>query len=287
MSATPDDQGNAAQIAYWNEKAGAVWTEFQERLDALFAPLTSLALEAAAPVAGERVIDIGCGCGATVLALANRVGPGGVVTGLDVSAPMSARARERIAAAGLINAKVVVADAATHAFPPADVDLLFSRFGIMFFADPVAAFANLRRALRKGGRLRCAVWRPLTENPWFLAPLSAARTLVPLQPPTDPDAPGPFALADADRTIALLHDAGWHDVRLTRQDVPMRFAPQGQLDEAIDIATRVGPLARILADENPDVRLRVRQAVGEVLQTYDTPTGITLSGSIWLVSAQA
>lgn len=287
MNAGLDERGNADQIAYWNDRAGATWTQFQERLDALFEPLTAVALDAAAPAMGESVIDIGCGCGATVLALADRVGPGGSVTGFDVSAPMSTRARERIAAAGLTNAKVVLADAATHTFPPEAADLLFSRFGVMFFADPTAAFSNLRGGMRKGGRLRCAVWRPLAENPWFLVPLDAARALVPPPPPTDPYAPGPFAFADADRTLGLLQNAGWQDVRLTRQDVPMRFAAEGQLDEAVDFATRVGPLARMLADEAPDMQLRVRQAVGEALNAYDSPAGITLSGSIWLVSAQA
>ena len=287
MPAPSDEQGNAAQIAYWNDKAGATWTEFQERFDALFEPLTALALDAAAPATGERVIDIGCGCGATVLALANRVGAGGSVTGFDVSEPMSSRARERIAAAGLTNAKVVLADAAVHRFPPGEADLLFSRFGVMFFADPTAAFANLRQAMRSGGRLRWAIWRPLTENPWFLVPLNAARPLVSPQPPAEPHAPGPFALADRDRTQALLEDAGWRDVTLTRQDAPMRFAATGHLQEAIDFASCVGPLARILAEEGPDVRSRVRQAVGDALKEHDGPAGIVLSGSVWLVSAEA
>jgi SAM-dependent methyltransferase len=287
MPTAPNTQDNAAQIAYWNDRAAVTWTEFQERLDAQFEPITALALDAAAPASGQNVIDIGCGCGASVLALADRVGPTGQVLGLDVSEPMSARARQRITAAGLTNVRVVVSDAAHHAFPAADADLMFSRFGVMFFADPVAAFANLHRAMRPGGRLLCAAWRPLADNPWFMVPLQAARTLLPPQPPADPNAPGPFAFANPDRTLGIFRDAGWQDVTLTRHDVPMRFAASGQIGQATEFATRVGPLARALADEGPEIRARVQLAVAEALQTYDGPSGINLTGSIWLISARA
>ena len=280
-------QDNAAQIAYWNDRAAVTWTTFQERLDTLFEPLTALALDAAAPAPGERIIDIGCGCGATVLALAGRVGPTGQVLGLDISEPMAARARERIGDAGLANAQVVVSDAAVHAFPPASADLLFSRFGVMFFADPTAAFANLRGAIRPGGRLLCAAWRPLAENPWFTVPMQAARALLPPQPPADPDAPGPFAFANPDRTSGIFRDAGWRDVALTRQDVPMRFAAAGEIDRATEFATRVGALARMLAEVDPALRPRIRSAVADALRAYDSPAGISLSGSIWLISARA
>jgi SAM-dependent methyltransferase len=287
MSTSPDKQDNAAQIAYWNDRAAVTWTTFQERLDASFESLTAIALEAAAPKPGERVIDIGCGCGATVLALAQRLSPTGEVLGLDVSEPMAARARERIAAAGLTNAKVVVSDAAAHAFEGVRADLLFSRFGIMFFSDPVAAFANLRGAMRPGGRLLCAVWRPLEDNRWFTVPLEAARPLLPPQPPADPEAPGPFALSNPDRTLGILAKAGWNDAALKRHDVPIHIAAVGQIDQAAEFATNVGILARMLAEEGPDTRARVRLAVAEALKPYDGPAGISLSGSIWLISARA
>ena len=282
-----DTQDNTAQIAYWNDRAAVTWTTFQERLDTLFEPLTALALDAAAPAPGERIIDVGCGCGATVLALAGRVGATGQVLGLDISEPMAARARERIGAAGLTNARVVVSDAAVHAFPPDSADLLFSRFGVMFFADPTAAFANLRGAIRQGGRLLCAAWRPLADNPWFIVPQQAARPLLPPQPPADPNAPGPFAFADPDRTLGIFSDAGWHDVALTRHDVPMRFAAAGEVDQATEFATRVGALARMLAEVDPALHPRVRSAVADALRAYDSPAGIMLSGSIWLISARA
>lgn len=284
--AGPADQGNAAQIAYWNDKAADTWTALQERLDALFAPLTGPALDAAAPAPGERVLDVGCGCGATVLELARRVGPGGRVLGLDVSGPMTARARARIAAAGLDNAEVLVSDAATHAFPAPVADLLFSRFGVMFFADPVAAFANLRRAVRPDGRLLFACWRALAENAWFSVPLDAARPLLPPQPEPEPDAPGPFAFADPSRVHAVLTGAGWGTIGIERLDVPLRLAGPGRLDEASALATRVGALARVLAEVDDPLRLRVRMAVAEALRAHDGPDGVSLGGSVWLVSAR-
>ena len=285
-TADPAGEGNAAQIAYWNARAAVTWTTFQERIDDLLAPFAAIAMDAAAPAPGERAIDVGCGCGATVLELARRVAPSGHVLGVDVSEPMSARARERIAEAHLTNAEVLVHDAATYAFPRGDADLLFSRFGVMFFADPVAAFANLRLAMRPGGRLVCAVWRPLADNAWASVPLEAARPLLPQGEPMDPDAPGPFALADAGRVHRILTEAGWREVATARHDVPMRLAGAGRLDEASEFATRVGPLARALAEADPKLRSRARQAVAAALRAYDGADGIRLNGSIWIVSAR-
>lgn len=285
MSGHQDSAGNAAQIAFWNEQAGANWTALQEHLDTVFAPLTAIALHAAAPAAGEHVLDAGCGCGATTLELARLVGPAGHVLGLDVSQPMTTRASQRIAAAGLTNAEILVADATTATLPA--VDLLFSRFGVMFFADPVAAFANLRRAMRPGGRLLCAVWRPLAENPWFHVPLTAVRGLLPPQPPPEPFAPGPFAFADPERVTGILTQVGWRDVAMTPRDVPMPMAPRNEIAQATEFAMRIGAVARMLAEADPDVRARAQAAISRAMQAHDGPEGIVLVGSIWLLSARA
>ncbi|WP_428487787.1 class I SAM-dependent methyltransferase [Rhodopila sp.] len=287
MTDAASQDGNAAQIAYWNDRAAVTWTAFQTHLDAVFAPLTAIAVKAAAPAPNEHVIDIGCGCGATVLELARRVGPSGDVLGVDVSEPMAARARERIASENLANAHVLVSDAATHDFPPGGADLLFSRFGVMFFTDPTAAFANLRRAMRPGGRLLFACWRPLADNAWFSLPLDAALALLPPQPPFDPHAPGPYAFADAERVRGILTTAGWRDPDAVRHDVPMRLSGPGERDKATEFATRVGPLARLLAEADPDLRAAACQAVATALSPHDGVDGITLQGSIWLVSARA
>jgi SAM-dependent methyltransferase len=280
----PQGEGNAAQIAYWNDKAALNWLTMQTRIDAAFAPLTARALDAAAPRAGERVIDIGCGCGATTLELAGRVGPTGAVCGFDVSAPMAARARERIAEAGLVQARVEIADAAVHPFTPDHADLLFSRFGVMFFVDPVAAFANLRRAMRPGGRMLCAAWRPLEENPWFVVPFEAVRSLLPPMPPPEPDVPGPYAFGNPERVRAIMTAAGWRDVTLTRQEIAIRLAPPGQIAEATEFVMRLGALARALADAEDALRARVAEALAEVLAGHDSAEGIHLTGSIWLIA---
>ena len=286
-AAVPDSEGNAAQIAYWNDRAADNWTAMQERLDKVFTPLTEAALEAASPQGGERVIDVGCGCGATVLELARRVGPGGHVQGLDISVPMAARAQQRIAAAGLHNAGVLVSDASTHPFPQADADLLFSRFGVMFFADPAGAFENLRSAMRPGARMLCAVWRPMVENSWFTVPLEAARPLLPPQPTPDPLAPGPFAFSNQDRVHAVMQRAGWRDIDMQPCDVPMPIAGPGQVAEAADFATRLGALARILSELEPELRPRISELVMHAMRSHDGSNGITLGGAIWLVSARA
>jgi SAM-dependent methyltransferase len=200
---------------------------------------------------------------------------------------MADRARQRIAAEGFTQAEVVVSDASAHDLSGVRADLLFSRFGVMFFADPTAAFTNLRRAMRPGGRLLFACWRPLADNPWFRLPLEATRDLLPPQPPQDPHAPGPYAFADADRVGRILRDAGWHDVGAVRHDVPMRLAGPGETDTATAFATRVGPLGRLLAEVEPAVADRARHAVKEVLRAHDGPEGIVLGGSIWLISAKA
>ncbi|WP_191970260.1 class I SAM-dependent methyltransferase [Methylobacterium planeticum] len=287
MPASEPVEGNAAQIAYWNDRAGETWAELQARIDANFSALTALALEAAAPQAGERVIDIGCGCGATVLDLARRVGPTGSVLGVDVSEPMAARARARIAAAGLAQAQVQVADAAAGAFDWTGADLMFSRFGVMFFAEPAAAFAHLRRQMRPGGRLLFACWRPLAENPWFTVPLEAGRPFLPPQPPADPTAPGPFAFADPERVRQVLATAGWREIGVSPREAPMRMADADDLDGAAAFATRVGALARLLADSEPETHRAVKRAVREALRAHDGPDGIALTGSVWLVSARA
>ena len=287
MADTGKPQDNSAQITYWNEQAAVTWTTLQDRLDAMFAPLTTIVLDAAAPAAGERVIDVGCGCGATVLELARRVGANGRVLGVDVSNPMAERARERIAAAGLGNAEVRVTDASVEAFQPGMADLLFSRFGVMFFADPAGAFANLRRAIRPGGRLQFVAWRPFAENAWFSVPFGAAAGLLPPSEPLDPEAPGPFAFANPDRVRRVLGAAGWSDVGLVRQDIALRLSGPGEVAEAAAFATCIGALARALAEAGPELRGRVTEAVASALRAHDGPEGVRLTGSVWLVSARS
>jgi len=280
------DAPNAEQMRYWNEVAGPRWVQFQERLDHELAA-ADLALERAAPAPGEAVLDVGCGCGTSSLAIARRVGPRGRVLGIDISRPMLARARARAAAEGAAQLELLEADAQTAALEPAAFDLLFSRFGVMFFADPAAAFANLRRALRPGARLLFVCWQRLADNPWVLAPLEAIAKHVPLPPPPPPGAPGPFAFADAERVRALLERAGFAGVAI--EDV--RFAlglGGGGLDDAVEFSLEIGPASAALreAGASDDLRARAAAAVREALARYERPEGVRVPAAAWIVTAR-
>src|SRR5258707_1697067 len=192
---TGDDQ-NADQIAYWNGPAGQRWADRQAAQDILLGPVADILIDRARPVAGERDIDIGCGSGITTVAFARKVAPSGHAFGVDISAPMLARARA--SAPKELPVDFVLADATVYPFEPASFDLLASRFGVMFFADPTASFANMRKALKPSGRLAFACWREPKENPWMMAPLQAGYKHVPQFPPQVPGGPRPVSFCSAE-----------------------------------------------------------------------------------------
>ena len=279
---------NAEQRTYWNEQAGPLWVTYQERLDRQIGPHGDAALAKLAPAQGERVLDLGCGCGDTSLALARAVGAAGRVLGLDLSEPMLARARERAAAAGLANVAFRAADVQTAPLERGTFDAAFSRFGVMFFADPAAAFANVRRALRPGGRVVFACWRPVAENPWILVPMAAAMPHVTLPPPPPPGAPGPFAFGDAARVRGILEAAGFAAIEIEPAEVPM-LPGGGDVDEAADTFLEVGPLASALreAGAGDAVRARVRGAVRDAFASHARNGRVELGSAIWLVRARS
>ncbi|WGM40780.1 methyltransferase domain-containing protein [Caulobacter sp. NIBR1757] len=273
---------NTAQIDYWNDTPGLTWASLQTLLDRQIAPLGEAAMAALDPRAGERILDIGCGCGDTTLALALAVGPEGRVLGADISRPMLDVARQRIAASELSQASVIEADAQAEDFGAGQWDALYSRFGVMFFADPPAAFANLAAALKPGGRLAFVCWRPLKENPWMTAPLAAALKHVPPAEPTDPLAPGPFAFSDPERVRSILAGAGFGDVTLTPHDQPIGG---NALEDALIVARKVGPAARLIAD-HPDKREAVLASLRETLAAHDGPDGVWFDSATWIVTAK-
>lgn len=279
---------NVDQAAYWNGEAGAKWAMLQERLDGLFAGITEQAIAAAAPAPGDRVLDIGCGCGATVLALAERVGAGGHVLGVDISDPMLEVARRRIGAGDLPRAEVLLADAAAHRFEPGQTDLIFSRFGVMFFDAPVEAFINLRRALAPGGRLFFACWRPFKDNDWFAVPFKAVVPHLPPQEKPEPDAPGPFAFADPDRVARILGLAGFSEIAVEPFDTMLTLGGTEDIADTAGFASQVGPVSRALATATDDVqREAAERALVTALRGHDGPEGIRLGAQLWFVSAKA
>ena len=284
MSETATAEPNADQVAYWNSEVGHRWARLQDEIDAMFAPLTQAALDRAGARLGENVVDIGCGCGATVIELARRVGPQGSVLGVDVSAVMLARATERIA--GLHPARLIEADASVHPFART-ANLVFSRFGVMFFDDPVAAFANIRQALAPGGRLVMAVWRTLADNPWASVPLAAALPHLPPQPPPDPLAPGPFAFADAARVRAILTEAGFSSIAIDAHDTMIRLGDPDDAATAASRAMQIGPVARAARDADQPARDAAEAAIRADFTRRQGAEGLSLAGGIWLVSAGA
>ena len=202
---------NADQIKYWNAEAGAKWSDFNPQLDRMLAPLSAVVIDRAAPAAGDQVLDIGCGCGDTTMALAQRVAPDGAVTGVDISTPMLDVARRRVAD---LPVTLFNADAETNDLGAARFDLAFSRFGVMFFQNPSAAFANLRRALRPDGRLSFICWQAMERNPWMLLPVRAASAHIELPAPPEPGTPESFNVLVKELQSLCL------DVTLEEPDAP-------------------------------------------------------------------
>jgi SAM-dependent methyltransferase len=283
MATNEAETPNADQIAYWNEAGGSVWVEMQAQLDRMTAPFSRQVVEVLAPAPGERLLDIGCGSGGSTLELARRVGPEGQVLGLDISAPMLGLARRRAAEAGLDNVRFVEADAQTARIEPGGYDGLFSRFGVMFFDDPVAAFSNLHGALRPGGRLAFVCWRSMAENGWATVSLTAALRHLPAPPPPPPGTPGAFAFADPDRIRGILGRAGFSGIGVAAFDTK---AGVGDLDQTLALVLRSGPVGALLR-EHEDKREVVAAAVREALAPHQTADGVLLDTAAWIVTATA
>jgi SAM-dependent methyltransferase len=273
---------NAEQIRYWSETAGPRWVAFGAELDRVIRPLGLAAMARAGLVAGERVLDVGCGCGDTSLELGRRVGPSGTVLGVDISAVMLEHARQRARAADMPQVRFENADAQTHPFRAGSVDVVFSRFGVMFFSDAVAAFTNLARALGPAGRLAFVCWQSLERNPWLRVPLLAASQHVALPPPPAPDAPGPFSLADDTRVRGILARAGFGQVACEALDTTLTLG--SALDGAVDFALQAGPTAALLREASDAQRAAVTAAVHDALVPFQGAAGVCLPAAAWLVS---
>lgn len=276
---------NAEQITYWNEQ-GQKWVGLQAQLDAQLRPLGVLAMQRASIGTGEQILDVGCGCGETTLDLARQTGPRGAVVGADISAPALVRARQRADEAGLDNVRFENADAQTCAFAPGSFDLVFSRFGVMFFSDPVAAFANLRRALRPGGRLAFVCWQSVQQNQWMMIPLAALAAHVELPPPPAPGTPGPFAFADADRVRGILTHAGFEAITFEAFDERLVVGGGGSLDQAVEFMLQIGPVAAVLRAAGDASRAAVAAAIHTAVAPFVSPQGVQMAAAAWIVTAR-
>ncbi len=274
---------NAEQVEFWNAAGGEAWAQHQEQLDRLIAPLGLEALRALAVQKGEWLIDIGCGCGQTTLDLAARVGTGGRVLGIDISTPMLDGARRRPLPESGARLEFQLVDAQSGDLGRGVFDAAFSRFGVMFFSDPVTAFTNIRQSMKANGRLGIVCWRPLQENPWIQGPLEAAVDILPPLPPSDPLAPGPFAFADAGRVRSILLGAGFRSVTIEPFDTRIGG---GDIDQTLKLALRIGPLGSALR-EHPQLQGRVADAVRDVLVHYATPQGVLMPAAVWIVRARS
>ncbi|MGH0028637.1 MAG: class I SAM-dependent methyltransferase [Myxococcota bacterium] len=282
----PDRDGaNAAMVEHWNDRAGPSWVAGQPALDAHLEPLGRRGLAVAAARPGERVLDVGCGCGASALELARAVGPRGRVLGVDLSVPMLARARERAEEAGLDALAFENADAQVHPFD-GGFDLVFSRFGVMFFSDFAAAFANLRRALVPGGRLVFLCWRELERNPWMQVPLQAVAEEIPVAPPAPPGEPGPYGLADAALLEQVLASAGFADPKLASIDLLLPVRGGANVAESADFYARQTAVGAAVQAADPERRLAAHAALRRAFESYEVDGRVLLGASAWCVTAR-
>jgi SAM-dependent methyltransferase len=272
---TPEDQA-----ALWNGEMGQTWVEMARVTDQLFEPLTAPLLEAASAGA-TALLDVGCGAGFTTLALARELGEEARTVGADISGPLLAAARDRANAAG-VPIDFVLGDAQTFDFEPASFDLIVSRLGVMFFADPVAAFANLRGAATDGARLRFICWRDPAENPFMTLTARATKGLLDL-PPRIPNTPGPYGLADPERTRGILAEASWSEVEVRPLDATCAMPA----DELMTFLTRIGPLREALAEADVERRVAVLEAVQTTAEPYVNGDRVSFEAALWIVDAAA
>jgi len=271
------------QKEYWNSPVGDEWVRHADGIDAMLAGLTQAALEALELRTGERVLDIGCGGGATTLRAAELVGASGRAVGVDISQQLLALARQR--AEGRSNVAFHEADAGAVSIPGAPFDAAFSRFGVMFFDDPVAAFANICGAMGSGGRMVFACWRPFVENRWTAEPLAALTPLLkePLKP-ADPNLPGPFALSDPEKIKRILDGAGWRDVSIKRWDGDVVLGANAA--EASAFLLKIGPCARAINEQGLDPGAAEALLLA-FLRAREGARGIALPAACWIVRALA
>ena len=274
---------NIQQAALWNDGSGKAWVDLQPVLDEVLAPFERLVVDAGYPGEGGHVLDVGCGAGATTLAMARRVGNSGGCVGLDISEPLVALATSRARAERTANAEFIAGDAQTYAFEPGRFDAVVSRFGVMFFDDPVAAFVNIRRAARPGARLAFVAWRSPAENDFMTAAARAAAPFLPPAPPPDPNAPGQFAFADGAKVGRILEASGWSSIEIERTDLPCETSE----DNLMTYVTRLGPVGAALREVDRATAEKIMASLPSAFAGFRKDGAVRFNAACWLVKAIA
>lgn len=275
---------NSDQRDFWSDAAGPKWLRFESAMDTLLQPVLKGVLARANLQSGETVLDVGCGTGASALQAGDAVGPTGRVLGADISGPMLSRAAAR--AQHHPQLEFIETDAQTHDFEPAAFDHLVSRFGVMFFDNPVAAFANMARAVKSGGRVTFAAWGQIPANPFFTFPAQAARSIIGAPPKSDPDLPGPFAFRDPDRVLDILTQAGLQDAQCDTAEIML--TPQGNLADFADTAVSIGPANAAISHFQADSAqiAALREMLQDVFTPFDGPQGFLIPAEINFFTAK-
>lgn len=276
---TPRDD---TQDRLWNGTAGQAWTDLQALIDRLLLPFQRHLVETVGATTARDVLDIGCGTGAVTRAIAQQFGDAGRCTGIDISAPMIALARQ-LSGKGNGTTDFICADAQHYGFEPQRYDAAVSRFGIMFFEDPASAFANLRASLRGGALLHGVAWRDSADNPFMTAAERAAAPLLPQLPPRRADGPGQFAFADPRRIRRFLADSGWSAIAIEPLDLPCRLSV-ADLD---DYVARMGPVGVALADADDATRERVGTTVRRAFDEFVDAGEARFTAACWAITARA
>ncbi len=276
---------NTAQQEYWNAVAGPRWVGLAGFVERRMQPVNALLLTRSGISPGEAVLEIGCGTGAATVPFAEAVGERGAVLGVDISKPMLAGARERIAQGGLRNISLLLADAQVHAFEPSRFDLITSRFGVMFFADPTAAFRNLLRAAKPDGRLCFASWAGLEDNRHWLIPYEVALRHLGPPAPKPPRAPGPMAFSDPEYVRSFLAASGFAEIEIHREMPDIIGATP---EEEAEHACIMGPSGRLIDEKKPEesVRRTIRREMTEAFAAHARGGSMQMSSTVLLVTAR-
>lgn len=274
---------NHDQAARWNDQSGRTWTELRDLIDTVLAPCIPPIVREIGPIDGGRALDVGCGAGALTLATAKLTGPRGSCLGVDISAPLIEAAKARAERDGVSMAGFLEADAQVHPFDAGSFDAIVSRFGVMFFEDPVAAFRNLRRAARPGAKLACMAWRSPAENAFMTAAARAAAAGLPGFPPQTQNGPGQFGFADDAFVRTILQESGWQTIAIRSVDVPCRM-PRRDL---MTYATRMGPLGAVFPLLDDETKAELAPKIEAAFDPFVQGEEVNFIAACWMITARA